>query len=371
MGRTILGWLCLAPPDTPRQWVYGSALGLGLIGYGIFALSTLHWVSSVTALALLGLSAVIGLPLLIQSARELVRAARAVRITRVSAFGVSAAGLFGLHFVVNLISCFNPPIDLDTLGYHLTIPKLNILHNDFVFRTDIAFTHWPLQQEMLYQLALLVGDDALAHLIALLIAGLAAGALWACARPHFAPRIAALAALIFFTIPVVGYEASIAYVDVGVALFALLAWFAWCEWRATRDDRWLWVSALMAGFAPATKLSGAFVPALLVGAVWLFAPKEKNRWLCSIGYGALAGLAVAPWLIRTWLQTGNPVAPYFFDLIGARGWTAHAAHGTTTFVAFGQGHDLVAALMLPWNITMFSTHFGGGNIGPIFLSALP
>jgi len=81
---------------------------------------------------------------------------------------------------------------------------------------------------------------------------------------------------------------------------------------------------------------------------------------------------IAPWLLKTFLQTGNPVTPYLFDLIGARGWTHSAAsQSTAMFAPFGMGRDLVAALILPWNVTMFSTAFGGGNIGPIFLACLP
>ena len=371
-GRTALVWLCIAPDDVSRQWVYGSAFGLGLLGFGVFALTALHWLSVIAAMGLLVLGAVISLPMLIQSAREVARGARAFRRDQISPIAWIGAALFAFHFVVNLISCFNPPIDLDVLGYHLTVSQLNILHNEFVLRPDIVYANWPMHQELLFQLALLLRGDALAQLISSFVAALAAGAVWACVRPRFSPVVAALAAFIFYTIPVIGYEASIAYVDVGVALYAALAWFALTEWRTTREDRWLALSALMAGFVPATKLSGAFIPALSCIGVLVFAPKEKNRWKYSISYGLIAGAIVAPWLIKTFLQTGNPVTPYLFDLIGARGWTHSAAsQSTAMFAPFGMGRDLISVLMLPWNVTMFSTAFGGGNIGPIFLACFP
>jgi hypothetical protein len=372
LGRAMLAWLRFAPDDLPRQWMYGAALGLGVLGYGVFALTALHWLSFIAAVGLLILGAVIAAPMLIQSAREIVRGARTFRRTPIPPFARVGLALFALHSVVHLISCFNPPIDLDVLAYHLTVPKLNILHNEFVLRPDIVYANWPLHQELLFQLALLLHGDTLAQLISFFVATLAAGALWACARPCITPTVAALAAFIFYTIPVVGYEASIAYVDVGVALYAALAWFALNEWRATREDRWLALSAVMAGFAPATKLSGAFIPALLCIGVLAFAPQGKNRWKYSVGYGLIAGAVVAPWLIKTFLQTGNPVTPYLFDLIGARGWTHSAAsQSTAMFAPFGMGRDVWAVILLPWNVTMYSTAFGGGNIGPIFLATLP
>ena len=372
LGRAALAWLLLTPDDLPRQWVYGGAFGLGLLGFGVFALTALRGLSPVAAICLLVLGAAVSLPMLIQSARDFARGARLFQRDQISPIAYIGAMLFAAHFVVNLISCFNPPIDLDALGYHLTVPKLNILHNEFVLRPDIVYANWPMHQELLFQLGLLLSSDALAHLISFLIAALAAGALWACARQNFSPAIAALAAFIFYTIPVIGYEASIAYVDVGVALYAALAWFALTEWRSTRADRWLALSALMAGFAPATKLSGAFIPALLCFGVLLFAPTGKNRWKYSVGYGVVAGAVIAPWLVKTFLQTGNPVTPYLFDFLSARDWTANAAHSATAmFAPFGLGKDLFAAVLLPWNVTMFSTPFGGGNIGPIFLASLP
>lgn len=372
LGRTVLTWLRLAPDDLPRQWLYGGALGLGLLGFGVFALTVLHWLSLFAALAVLVLSGALSLPMLIQSTREIARGARSLRRDQISPIGWIAVGLFAANLIVNLISCFNPPIDLDVLGYHLAVPKLNIVHNEFVLRPDIVYANWPMHQELLFQLALLVSGDALAQLISFSVAALATGALWACARPRLSPAVAALAAFIFYTIPIIGYEASIAYVNVGVALYATLAWFALIEWHATCADRWLALSALMAGFAPAVKLSGAFIPALLCIGVLLFAPSGRDRWKSSIGYGIIVSTVIAPWLLKTFLQTGNPVTPYLFDLIGARGWTHSAAsQSTAMFAPFGMGRDLVAALILPWNVTMFSTAFGGGNIGPIFLACLP
>jgi hypothetical protein len=197
LGRTALAWLRIAPDDLSRQWVYGSAFGLGLLGFGVFALTTLHWLSVIAAIGLLVLGAAISLPMLIQSAREIARGVRSPRRDQIPPIVWIGAGLFALHLVVNLISCFNPPIDLDVLGYHLAVPKLNILHNEFVLRSDIVYANWPMHQELLFQLALLLRGDALAQLISFLVAALAAGAVWACARLRFAPVVAALAAFIF------------------------------------------------------------------------------------------------------------------------------------------------------------------------------
>lgn len=369
LGITILKWFRIEPEDRASQAAFGGALGLGVLGYGVFALTALHWVSSVSAMVLLALSAIISAPTMFSIGRELVGRVRAFRPSRLIVAGIF---IFALHAAVHLVSAFNPPIDLDVLGYHLPLPKLQIALNQLVIRPDIVYSNWPLHQEMLFQLGMLLSSDALAQLISFLVATLAAFAIWACARKRVGSDVALVAAFVFYSIPVVGYEASIAYVDVGVALFSVLAFFALVEWRASTDYRWLVLAAIMAGFAPAVKLSGAFIPALFALGILFFTPRGRNRMASVLIFSSLAGAVVSPWLIRTWLATGNPITPYAFDWLGAREWTASAAHQSTAmFAPFGLGRDMLALIALPWNLTMSSTAFGGGNIGPIFLATLP
>jgi len=65
LGRAALAWLRLTPDDLPRQWVYGGAFGLGLLGFGVFALTALRGLSPVAAIGLLVLGAAVSLPMLI------------------------------------------------------------------------------------------------------------------------------------------------------------------------------------------------------------------------------------------------------------------------------------------------------------------
>lgn len=368
-GMTALRVFRIAPGDMPQQIAYGGALGLGALGYGMFTLTALHWVSSSAAIVLLVICAILSVPTLRSLIPRVVSAARSQRAAPIVWAGIV---LFALHAAIHVVSSYNPPIDLDVLAYHLPIPKLQNTLNQLVIRPDIVYSNWPLHQEMLFQLGLLLNGDALAQLVSFFIATLTAFAIWACARQQLGSNLAMLAALIYYTVPVIGYEASIAYVDIAVAIFAVLAFLAVLEWRETSDVRWIGLAALMAGFAPAFKLSGAFIPALLaIGVIWL-APSGMNRLVSGLFFGLIAVAVVSPWLIRTWVATGNPFTPYAFDWIGARGWTASAAHQSTSmFAPFGMGRDVLALATVPWNVTMYSTKFGGGNIGPLFLASLP
>jgi hypothetical protein len=39
-------------------------------------------------------------------------------------------------------------------------------------------------------------------------------------------------------------------------------------------------------------------------------------------YGLLSAAVVSPWYLKSWLQTGNPVWPFFFEILGGRNWDA-------------------------------------------------
>ena len=86
---------------------------------------------------------------------------------------------------------------------------------------------------------------------------------------------------------------------------------------------------------------------------------------------ALVAAAVpAPWYLRAWLRSGNPVFPELFGVFGAlppERWDAVTDHALAHFKAhFGMGRSPVALLLLPWNVTVHGALFSG-SLGPIFL----
>jgi hypothetical protein len=93
----------------------------------------------------------------------------------------------------------------------------------------------------------------------------------------------------------------------------------------------------------------------------------------------VAAVVASPWYIKSYLWTGNPVYPFFFDLFGGRYWTAEAARlYRAEQLGFGMGHGLLAAALAPWNLTMHGARFSNlpqrplvyTSIGPLFLALI-
>jgi 4-amino-4-deoxy-L-arabinose transferase-like glycosyltransferase len=112
------------------------------------------------------------------------------------------------------------------------------------------------------------------------------------------------------------------------------------------------------GFALGTKLTVlAFWGMLLIGVLgWNLA--TTRRWAKetiphAALWGAVSLIVGLPWYIKTWLYTGNPVYPFFYNLFGGRYWNAeNAALYSGDQARFGIDKTPVSLLLGPWQVTM-------------------
>lgn len=273
----------------------------------------------------------------------------------------------GCVLVFTLLTALGPPLKFDALVYHLALPQAYLDQGRFVYLPWNIFWGMPQTGEMLYLAALAFGGEGAAALTGwitgfLTLAGLA-GYLAERVGPQ-AGWVGAAALLSGFTL-----AASLAwgYVDWQAMLFGLATLIFLDEWRRAGTRRFLWLSALSAGFAIGTKYSAGVVAlggALVVlwqnrRAAWRSAPADLGVF---VG-GALA--AAAPWLLKNWAATGNPVYPLFFPSGAMSATRLHFYQNPAP------GWDWVEALLLPWQATMTGVEGSGGyaaTIGPLLLA---
>lgn len=250
----------------------------------------------------------------------------------VALFLLMAAGsLVWILFAHTLL----PPTDWDTISYHLALPQLYVDAGRITYVNFMLHANWPMNMEMLFALALLLGSDVATHLTMLgFLVLTAAGMLIAARRLLGDDRVGAIAVLLLLTVPMVKRLGGLAMIDVAIGLYVLAAGVAFARWRDTRGQRWLLLCGLFCGFAAGSKLMGggfAILYGLLVlweqGKGWLAARKAGQ----GRAYGSnvvrqllvlvLAGLAmVGPWYLRSTLNTGNPIWPFAFHVFGGRDW---------------------------------------------------
>jgi hypothetical protein len=161
------------------------------------------------------------------------------------------------------------------------------------------------------------------------------------------------------------WEMTVAYVDIATTLFvwtslSILLLLMKTEGETTPSQsqrlQLLILSGVLMGCALGTKMTvllfwGMILAGMLSYGFFIRKTQLATTFRHASLWGGL-GLAVgSPWYIKTFLYTGNPVYPYFYQIFGGKYWTVeHAARYAADQAAFGLGKKPVDALMAPWNL---------------------
>ena len=225
-----------------------------------------------------------------------------------------------LQALVNLIGAVGPELAFDALWYHLTLAKLYLLHHMIypIPGNLLYYSEMPKLGEMLFIGALSFGNEITAKVIHFLFGILIAISLFKFSRKFFNQTISLLIVVIFYSNLAVDWESITAYIDLIRTFFEVLALWAFINWNKSQKNKWLVVSGLMMGFAITAKLlviGSFFILFLLLVAVFLSKRKSLKELLlgCFI-FSVSAVIIPLPWFIFSYLNTGNPVYPFFSPL---------------------------------------------------------
>jgi hypothetical protein len=252
--------------------------------------------------------------------------------------------------IINILGALTPEVRHDSLQYHQTIPHYFLMEHRISEVPYTIYYTYALNAEMIYTLgqAMVNGDSMLPKLFHCFAAILTAIAVYGIAKKYTdSALIPLLSAAIFYTLPQVSWMSSSAFNENWWMLFGILAIAAWLEWyqgppvkiedeenvinynqnqtnqvweisSKTNQTKWLYLSALFCGFGIATKLIAMmFYPFLLGIATILVILKEKQKKISILEFGFLMLLPVAPWLIRNYVYTNNPIYPILSRLFSS------------------------------------------------------
>jgi hypothetical protein len=216
------------------------------------------------------------------------------RLSRVLLLAVAAA------LVLDLVAASAPPTSADALKYHLALPKLWLQTGS----VGDPFWRWegfsPSGVEMLFAQGLALGGGSVAAALHAVLAVLCALAVYGLGRELGGPLAGAAAAFLFVLQGIVTWEATSAFIELGLTFYAVLA-----VWHLVRGaPAW---AGFCAGAALGTKYLGLSVALLvLVG----LAVRRRPRELALAGGTMLA--AGGAWYLKNLIVTGNPVYPLVF-----------------------------------------------------------
>ncbi len=363
--------LCWA--DASERLAFGLALATGAMGYLVLAVGLLGWLKAWALWAVLAL--------IVLSALWLRRGADS---TTEEKWNWRAWLVPGAVAALILPMVASPPAatDWDGLSYHLAAPAIWLREGRIGYIPFIHQSNFPFVIEMQYLWALGVGAGAggakLFHWATLLMT---LGAVSAFARRAQMQGAGAWASAALVSVPVVLWEATVAYADLATTAYTMLAllagWNSVGEHDASSRRRWLILAGIMGGFALGTKMTAlGSVGILGLLLVWEAVRQKRIRLAEVMLCVSVAILVGAPWYIKTYLYTGNPVYPYFYEIFGGRNWTAENARiYREAQLAFGLGREPYKLLMAPFNLTFYWSRFFDplpfvGSVGFVFLAGL-
>jgi 4-amino-4-deoxy-L-arabinose transferase-like glycosyltransferase len=213
-----------------------------------------------------------------------------------------------------------PPVSRDALTHHLAVPKLYLRHGAIYEIPFMPFSYFPMNLQLLYLIPLYFGNDIIPKYIHFAFALLTAWLIFNYLKPRTSVIYAILGVLFFLSIPIIVKLSITVYVDLGLIFFSTASLLLLLKWVENGFKyRFLSLSAICCGLAMGTKYNGLVTFFLLT----LFVPFIHSRYaegnkagaVKSVRYGALflaiALLFFAPWIIRNYIWTGNPLYPLY------------------------------------------------------------
>jgi hypothetical protein len=340
LGMTVLKLFRF--PDFGRALRFLVATGLGyvLLAYGILALGLLHHLQVAYLGGLILLCVVLGLgaeapfpPMAMQAAGRLL-----------SALWRSPRRLLYAVILIWLLLTFFAALgpsdsrDWDGLSEHLAQAKTYLRDGRVEPLWYDHHSEFPSTMVMLYTAGLAFGGQGAAKLFHWGFGLMTLLAAWSLARRHLSPRAGPTTIWVLATTPILGWLATIGYVDFAEIFFCVVAVDLLLTWRRDGRAADLYLAGAVAGCGMAVKMQGLFTLAVL-GFVVIFWTIRLRRRLAPVFAAAAIALVIScPWYIKSWLVTGNPFYPFGYAIFGGKQWSlpqarVYAYHHAT----FGYG----------------------------------
>ena len=366
--RLLDPWPELRPAE---RAVFGVGLGLALVGYGVMGLG-LAGILRPLLLGVLGASILVWMALRPQPVTLVWRQSRHQLPTPDTRFERLLAAFVLFCLALAFVWSLAPPYAFDAAVYHLRQPQLYLTHHSLFVPVDSAYVGFPGLMQMLFALTMALGGDSAPQLIHFTFLPLTILAASALGRRLWDIELTWPVAAILTAVPTLLLVSAWPYVDVAVIFYTLLLFSALAIWLSDAHDRWLLMAAIMCGIIIETKYTALWYPLACLPLVLL--RLRSDGWRPTLRrlawFGLIIALVAAPWYVRNWLLTGNPVYPYLWggvgwDPIRAAWWdrsgTGLAAHPWRLVIA-------------PWEMTVYGVEGKEGysaTLGPLVLALLP
>ena len=337
------------------------AIFLGIYTYGFFFFGLFGllygWIIILWTIFVLSLGFLISIPYLLKHFLK-------IRITNEILKKIQNDNKIGLTLVlllalvlVNLIGVLGPETSFDALWYHLTFPKLYLQNHSITYIPGglLYYSVMPKLGELLFVPALFFGNEIIAKLLQYLFGILTTVVIFKISRRYFSLSLSLLACLVFYSNIVVSWESTVAYIDLVRAFYETMTLWAFLIWSEKQKRAWLYLSAIMLGFAISTKVLALGSLTIFTSLIVYLLIKKKKITVISLTtnilvYWYISIVVVVPWFLFSYFSTRNAFYPFF-----------------TPFYPVASGQNIHALLSSFLDLFLFSHD----PISPIYLIVLP
>jgi MFS family permease len=216
--------------------------------------------------------------------------------------------------IVALSLALCPPVDYDSLSYHVRVPLQWLQHGTVYAPPDNYHAAFIGALQCLYLPLLAIGAVSGPQVLNFGLTLLAGLGVFALGKKVAGTRVGSIAALVFFASPLVLVSGTQPMVDAPLVLVLVAAMLALLS--PSQGFRGPYLAAALLGVGFGIKYLG-LIYALALAPVFLVVVLRKTGGVWRIALGVtsraifIAGLAASPWLVKNVLMFGNPVFPYF------------------------------------------------------------
>ena len=272
------------------------------------------------------------------------------------------------------LTAAHPPTYVDALVYHLAVPKAYAGAHGFVYLPWNVFSSMPMGGSLFYLWPYLWDGLITANASHLVATALAVSLTYRLARKWLRQFYAALAAVTVILTPVIFKVIGGAHNDHFLVLFTVAALYVYFDADANegaaRRKRFALVGVFL-GAALAVKYTAVAVLAAFVVIQIYDLVRKRIRVGDVVLVLAVAVVVLLPWLVKAYVERGNPVFPLAYDIFGARDFSAEQARRLVAWQAgMGRGRGFWDFALLPYRISVeggFTYDYFAGRYLPFLL----
>ncbi len=368
VGRTIVALARMTELRRSEELAVSLALGLGVIGGVGLLLATLGWLAR-AVVASVGAGALV-VCLVTQSRRRFDVHRDSVAPPSSLVAAMIAVAAITLEAVT--IYVIAPEVNYDSVYYHLTLARDFAASAGTPSIPELWTSNTPILPHVVFAAGTALSTLDAPKVIHFSVGLAVLAAVVAIAMRLRGGRAGALAAILWLASPLVLWEMASAYTDLFIVLWTLGATLTTLMWIQTRRQAYALACGVCIGFGFGVKISMVYVAfplamALLV--MYIRSRKDLLTWLGSAGIAIGVG---APWYVRSFVLTGNPVFPFYNGVFRSPLW--EPVNESFNFAGFGMGQGALDLLLLPWRLTLNTSHFvesADGSLGllPLLIAA--